>query len=239
MNMPGSSARFAAALLTFALAGCHHQDATQASNSDDAGMEGTDTALPKPASSGGPVTGMPSKPGPGPVGPPQGEGEDAMLATNATTDANSEATVTLPDAADATAATAATTVANANVPASSEPSVEDAVAVVRGYYAALAAHDATRAHAYWVQGTRPAIAPANDADTVSLSADVGAPGGMDAAAGSRYLRVPVTVTRTLRDGSTARTGSIVTLRRSVVDGATPEQRAWRIAFVDVATAPAQ
>lgn len=237
--MPGSSPRLLASLLALTLAACHHQDATQASAANGAGPEGTDTALPKPASAGGPVTGMPSKPGPGPVGPPSSEDEDLALATDATTDANGEATVTSPDESDATASTAAPTVANGDLSASSEPSVDDAVAVVRGYYAALASHDAARAHAYWVQGTRPAAAPASDADTVSLSADVGAPGGLDAAAGSRYLKIPVTITRTLRDGSTARTSSVVTLRRSVVDGATPEQRAWRIAFVDVASAPSQ
>jgi hypothetical protein len=60
---------------------------------------------------------------------------------------------------------------------------------------------------------------------------------MDAAAGSRYVRVPVTVTRTLRDGGTVRSNGMVTLRRSVVDGATPEQRAWRIASADLAAAP--
>jgi hypothetical protein len=140
---------------------------------------------------------------------------------------------------DATSASGTAPANNDTASALPEPSVDDAVAVVRGYYAALAAHDTARAHAYWVQGTRPPASPGIDADTVSLSADIGAPGGLDAAAGSRYLKVPVTLTRTLRDGSTTRSSSIVTLRRSVVDGATPEQRAWRIAFVDVATTPTQ
>jgi hypothetical protein len=60
---------------------------------------------------------------------------------------------------------------------------------------------------------------------------------MDAAAGSRYVRVPVVVTRTLRDGSTVHSNGMLTLRRSMVDGATPEQRAWRIAAADFAGAP--
>jgi hypothetical protein len=235
MNMFRSSVRLAVPLLALVLVACHQKDAAQTSTATGTGAEDSDTALPKPDSAGGPVTGMPSKPGPGPVGPPASEDEETALATDTTTDATAEAAVTSPEEATATPG-AASDGSEAALP---EPSVDDAVAVVRGYYAALAAHDTARAHAYWVQGTRPPATPENEEDTVSLSADVGAPGRLDAAAGSRYLRLPVTVTRTLRDGSTTRTTAVVTLRRSMVDGATPEQRAWRIAFVDVAAAPVQ
>ena len=233
-----SSVRLAIPVLVLALAACHHQDAAQTAASGETAAQGRDAALPKPASAGGPVTGMPSKPGPGPVGPPSSDDEETALASDIGTDSETatDDTMTSPDG---NADLATSTVANGNQNVSGEPSVDDAVAVVRGYYAALAAHDAARAHAYWVQGTRPSAEAANDADTVSLAADVGAPGRLDAAAGSRYLRVPVTLTRTLRDGSTENTTAVVTVRRSVVDGATPEQRAWRIAFVDVADAPAQ
>jgi len=41
--------------------------------------------------------------------------------------------------------------------------------------------------------------------------------------------VPVTLDATQRDGSTHHYAGSFTLRRAVVDGATDEQRAWRIA----------
>jgi hypothetical protein len=52
---------------------------------------------------------------------------------------------------------------------------------------------------------------------------------MEAAAGSRFIQVPVTIEATTRDGGTQRYSGTYTLRRAMVDGATPEQRAWRIA----------
>ena len=52
---------------------------------------------------------------------------------------------------------------------------------------------------------------------------------MEGAAGSRFIQVPVTIEAQMRDGGTQRYTGTYTLRRAVVDGATPEQRAWRIA----------
>ncbi|MGN6512349.1 MAG: hypothetical protein ACTHKZ_02075, partial [Lysobacteraceae bacterium] len=80
------------------------------------------------------------------------------------------------------------------------------------------------------------------ADVASSDASIGAPGRIEGAAGSRYVSVPVTLVRGLRDGGTQRLGGAVTLRRAVVDGATPEQRTWRIAGIELhplAAAPAQ
>ena len=67
------------------------------------------------------------------------------------------------------------------------------------------------------------------ADTAHVSVDVGPPGPVGAAAGSRYVQVPVTLQATARDGSVQHYAGSYTLRRAVVDGATPEQRAWHIA----------
>ena len=61
----------------------------------------------------------------------------------------------------------------------------------------------------------------------------GTPGRLDAAAGSRYVEVPVTVEAAQRDGSVRRYAGSYTLRRAVVDGATAEQRAWRIASANL------
>jgi hypothetical protein len=62
---------------------------------------------------------------------------------------------------------------------------------------------------------------------------VSAPGAIDAAAGSRFITIPVAITATRSDGSVHRFDGTYTLRRAVVDGATAEQRAWRIASADL------
>ena len=67
----------------------------------------------------------------------------------------------------------------------------------------------------------------------SVSAEVGEPGRVDAAAGSRYIEIPVSITATRRDGSVHRYAGAYTLRRAVVDGASADQRAWRIASADL------
>jgi hypothetical protein len=225
-------ALLAPSLLAIALVACHGQDTSTTTTANAA--DGTsDAALPKPAPAGGSVTGMPSKPGPGPVGPPESAtDEETAIASDTEAGTESDATdaITIGDATTAVAPTDTGA-------ATAEPTPDDAAAVVRAYYAALATHDLARAHAYWTQGARPATEPGTEPETTGLAVDVGAPGRMDAAAGSRYVRVPVTVTRTLRDGGTVRSNGMVTLRRSVVDGATPEQRAWRIASADLAAAP--
>ena len=222
------------ALFVLVLAACH-RDAAPPSATDDA-VTGDATPLPKPAPTGGPVTGMPDKPGPGPVGPPAAATTGmAMLPPDALP---ADATAAGAPAAGAAPAALATPVADADA----EPTVDDAVAVVRGYFSALAGRDFARAHALWSDGDASghsvAQLAAEQADVASSDVSIGAPGRLDAAAGSRYIRVPVTVLRSLRDGSTQRLGGAVTLRRAVVDGATPEQRAWRIAGIELRPAPA-
>ncbi|HSR65898.1 MAG TPA: hypothetical protein VLM17_09910 [Xanthomonadaceae bacterium] len=225
------------ALLAFALAGCHRDAAPAAGDAASAGEDGT--PLPGPAPAGGPVTGMPSRPGPGPVGLP-------AASSTGTPAAPAEGLPPEPGAspaASATAVDATATTAPAAIPAAPEPTPEDAVAVVRSYYAALAGHDFARAQSLWADGGEPgghaaAQLASEYGDAAALEATAGAPGRMDAAAGSRYLRVPVAVTLTLRDGSVQRMTGTLTLRRAVVDGATAEQRAWRIASTDLRAAPA-
>jgi hypothetical protein len=119
-----------------------------------------------------------------------------------------------------------------------EPTPADAVAVIDAYYAAIAANQYPRAYALWSGGGQASGQTAQQfaagfADTASVSVDVGAPGRVDAAAGSRYIEVPVAVTATRRDGSLHRYAGAYTLRRAVVDGATDEQRAWRLASADL------
>ena len=59
------------------------------------------------------------------------------------------------------------------------------------------------------------------------------PGRVDAAAGSRYIEVPVAIDAKQRDGSVRQYVGAYVLRRAVVDGASTEQRQWRIASADL------
>jgi len=114
-----------------------------------------------------------------------------------------------------------------------EPTVDDALNVVRDYYDAInrGAYD----HAYVLWSDRGAASGKSlqqfsdgFADTAHDSVEIQRPSTVDAAAGSRYIEIPVRVIATRRDqGSSTYNGSYV-LRRSVVDGASPEQRKWRI-----------
>ncbi|HEY1141856.1 MAG TPA: hypothetical protein VGE88_16880, partial [Lysobacter sp.] len=70
-------------------------------------------------------------------------------------------------------------------------------------------------------------------DTTGVSVEIMAPGRVDAAAGSRYVEVPVALTATHADGRQQRFVGAYTLRRAVVDGATADQRAWRIGTADL------
>lgn len=179
--------------------------------------------LPTPAGTAGGVTGMPARPGPGPVGPPVAEAPDVPV--------DEDGNPLVPDSTESDMTTAG------------EPTPEDAVAVVRDYYGAINSGDFGRAYALWSDGGRasgqsPQQFAAGFADTTGVSVEMQAPRNVDAAAGSRFIEIPVTITATLRDGSQRRFAGAYTLRRAVVDGATPEQRQWRIASANLQeTAP--
>lgn len=206
------------------LAACgRHDNATNAGTGGD-----SDVSLPKPAAAGGSVTGMPSRPGPGQVGPPSAQ---SMPAGNASSASPADGLVAgIPaDAIDAAGAEPTDTM---DMPA--EPTPADAVAVVREYYRSIDSLDFAHAWSLWSDGGRSSGQTLQQfadgfANTADVTIDTGAPGNIDAAAGSRFIQVPVTIHATTRDGGTQRYSGTYTLRRAVVDGATAEQRAWRIA----------
>lgn len=70
-------------------------------------------------------------------------------------------------------------------------------------------------------------------------ADVGTPGRIDSGAGQRYVDVPVKAYGTLRSGKPfAMEGSVSLHRVADVDGATADQRRWRIADSGLRPRPA-
>lgn len=196
----------------------------------------TGEALPKPEAGSGSITGMPDKPGPGAMGAGLAGATTSAPPLVATDDMD---TLPVPPDADALPAPPAdASQAAAQLPAQAEPTPADAVAVVEAYYSAIAASQYPRAYALWSGGGQASGQSAQQfaggfADTASVSVDVGTPGRIDAAAGSRYVEIPVSVTATRRDGSVHRYAGAYTLRRAVVDGATADQRAWRIASADL------
>ena len=208
------------AALLCACGGASDDEATRRADAAEAG-------LPKPEQPGGSVTGMPDTPGPGDVpiagAPPPPPPE--MLPGEAfglpPLEDNPESG--LGDDADAAAA---------------EPGVDDAVAVVHDYYAAIAARDFARAYGLWSDGGRssgqtPEQFAGGFAGTASVEVQPGEPGDVEGAAGSRYVEIPVSVSATQRDGSVRRYIGSYVLRHAVVDGASAEQRAWRIGSAEL------
>ena len=66
------------------------------------------------------------------------------------------------------------------------------------------------------------------ANTASVEVALGSPGPVEGAAGSRYIEIPAQVVAITGEGGRQVFIGKYTLRRAVVDGATPAQRTWRI-----------
>lgn len=207
------------------LAACGGKSATDAQQQDD-----QQAGLPKPQQGDGSVTGMSSKPGPGdvplsgnpPPAPAPAQDQVDLLNPNPETGA-------LPGGAS---------VADNTGTASTEPTAEDAAAVIRDYYSSIDSRSYARAYALWSNGGQasnqtPRQFADGFANTARVSVEIGAPGNEDAGAGQRYIQVPVTITATQADGSVRRYDGTYILHRTVVDGATAEQRAWRINSADL------
>lgn len=126
--------------------------------------------------------------------------------------------------------------------ARAEPTPEEAADMVREYYRAIAERRYRDAYEMW--GSRGRASRQTFAEfrrgfehTASVEVDVGPPGRVEGAAGSRYVEVPVLVSTRRTDGTRESFAGAYTLRRSVVDGATPEQRDWRIDSAEIQRAP--
>lgn len=114
-----------------------------------------------------------------------------------------------------------------------EDSADDAASVVRAYYRAIHERRYSDAYHLWASSgaaSGKSLAEFRDgfASTDSVAVVLGIPGSIEGAAGSRYIEIPVRITAVSTDGARQVFVGTYTLRRSVVDGATSEQRAWRI-----------
>jgi hypothetical protein len=106
-----------------------------------------------------------------------------------------------------------------------ESDVDSAVAVLRAYYDAIDKHDFAAAYMLWGDNGRSSGKSleqfsAGFDSTASVTLEVGAPGRVEGAAGSRYIEIPVTVRARTTRGTAQQFVGTYTLRRVVVDGAT-------------------
>lgn len=115
-----------------------------------------------------------------------------------------------------------------------ETSAQGAANVVQTYFALIEEKKYGQARALWGPNAPDAAAFAKGFDAYSeYHAQVGAPGGMEGAAGSSYLDVPVQLYGRRSTGEAFRTRSTVTMRRvNDVPGATPEQLRWHIERIE-------
>jgi hypothetical protein len=123
-----------------------------------------------------------------------------------------------------------------------QDSADDAASVVRAYYRAINERRYDDAYRLW-ESSGAASGKSFDAfrdgfaSTASVDVVLGTPGPIEGAAGSRYVEIPVRITAVATGGGRQAFAGTYVLRRSVVDGATPEQRMWRIYSAKIRPAP--
>ena len=105
--------------------------------------------------------------------------------------------------------------------------------VVQQYYDAISAGDYETAYRWWADSGGASDQSLDQfrrgfAQTAAVQVEIADNVSVEGAAGTHYATVPVKVQARLRDGTQQRFTGTYTLRRSLVDGATPEQRSWRI-----------
>jgi hypothetical protein len=147
------------------------------------------------------------------------------------------------------AAPARETVAARDVPPAAQASLPEpgpaaintaqaAATAVETYFALLEAGRTTDADAMWGDAAQGAKFRSDFAALGEYHAEVGAPGGVEGAAGSMYVTVPL---RLLPAPSVSnprpRMGEVVVRRVNDVPGSTEAQRRWHIERIDVAMTP--
>jgi hypothetical protein len=117
--------------------------------------------------------------------------------------------------------------------------VKDAVAVVERYYSAINRRDYRTAYELWSERGEASGKTFDEfrggfANTrsVKIETDSG-PAEIEGAAGSQYVTVQTTIKAMTKDGAEQNYRGSYVLRRSMVDGATREQREWHIYSADI------
>ena len=136
---------------------------------------------------------------------------------------------------------------NAAIPASEMPIIVDETAqgaadVVQTYYALIEARKYAEAWALWenvgkASGMTAQAFAASFDKYAAYNAQIGAPGAVDAGAGQRFVTVPVQINGKLKTGGLVSMTGSLTLHRTAVDGATVEQKSWRIRTADIKPRP--
>ena len=142
------------------------------------------------------------------------------------------------DAASSAADTVGADQADSAQGGATQGGAAQAAEVIRRYYAAIGARDYRRAYELWSEGGAASGQTLEEftagfARTARTEATIGEPGRIEGAAGSRYVEVPVVVRAVTDAGEEQRFEGTYVLRRSVVDGATAEQRLWHIHSADI------
>lgn len=126
-----------------------------------------------------------------------------------------------------------------------EESAEAAAQIVQRYYRLIGRGDFAGAWRQWDDGGRASgMSEAEFARSFDrfarYDAAVGRPGRIESGAGQRYVEVPVAITGATRSGEPlALNGTVVMHRAGPIDGATAEQRRWRIARAEMKPRPAE
>lgn len=118
-----------------------------------------------------------------------------------------------------------------------------ATAVLERYYRAIQAGDHRTAYRLWggegaASGQSYEQFARGYAHTQDVALEIGAAERVEGAAGSRYITLSVVIQARTTAGDRQRFGGTYTLRRSVVDGAAPDEREWRIHSAQISAAPA-
>jgi len=230
-----------ALLVASGLAGCDRDSTAPAAT----GEAGDVASLPRPEAGTGSVTGFDGA-SPAPEAPadlaendlPE-DPDSAVAHAGETGAADGEGTGTAAlDGGDIQVEAPGLSPPVAPAPSPAEPGAAEAAAVVRNYYAAINAGQYPRAYALWSDGGAASGQSAQQfadgfGNTARVTASTGQPGRVEGAAGSRYVTVPVAVEAIQDDGTIRHYDGTYTLRRAVVDGATAEQRQWRISDADL------
>ncbi|WP_448662358.1 hypothetical protein ACG3SL_17065 [Sphingomonas sp. CJ20] len=123
-------------------------------------------------------------------------------------------------------------------------SAQGAANVVQTYYALIGEGKYRRAWALWDNAGRASGMGAGEFAAsfdkyAEYRANIGAPGRIDAGAGQRYVTVPVQVYGRMKQGDRPFNlrGSITLHRTADIDGATAQQRSWRIRSSDLKPTP--